>query len=103
MSTTIGCPIPGASQPIQLDENNNYIDTTGKMMHVLTVDEMPTKQELMLGVQDESQTKMLTSARIRHLADILENEYRNRVVTIDAFAYTLRKLADIVAKDEPAH
>ena len=44
-----------------LDENNNYIDTTGKMMHVLTVDEMPTKQELMLAVQDESQTKMLTS------------------------------------------
>lgn len=43
------------------------------------------------------------SDRIRHLADILENEYRNRVVTIDAFAYTLRKLADIVAKDEPAH
>jgi hypothetical protein len=86
-----------------LDENNNYIDTTGKMMHVLTVDEMPTKQELMLGVQDESQTKMLASARIRHLADILENEHRNRVVTIDAFAYTLRRLADIVAKDEPAH
>lgn len=86
-----------------LDENNNYIDTTGKMMHVLTVDEMPTKQELMLGVQDESQTKMLTSARIRHLADILENEHRDRFVTIDTFAYTLRRLADIVAKDEPAH
>lgn len=103
MSTTIGCRIPGVSQPIQLDENNNYIDTTGKMVHVLTVDEMPTKQELMLGVQDESQTKMLTSARIRHLADILENEHRNRVVTIDTFAYTLRRLADIVAKDEPAH
>lgn len=43
------------------------------------------------------------SDRIRHLADILENEHRNRVVTIDAFAYTLRRLADIVAKDEPAH
>lgn len=86
-----------------LDENNNYIDTTGKMMHVLTVDEMPTKQELMLGVQDESQTKMLASARIRHLADILENEYRDRFVTIDTLAYTLRRLADIVAKDEPAH
>jgi hypothetical protein len=86
-----------------LDENNNYIDTTGKMMHVLTVDEMPTKQELMLGVQDESQTKMLASARIRHLADILENEYRDRFITIDTFAYTLRRLADIVAKDEPAH
>jgi hypothetical protein len=86
-----------------LDENNNYIDTTGKMMHVLTVDEMPTKQELMLGVQDESQTKMLASARIRHLADILENEYRDRFVTIDTLAYTLRRFSDIVAKDEPAH
>lgn len=65
MSTTIGCPIPGASQPIQLDENNNFIDpVTGKLMHQLTVEEMPTKQELMLGVQNESQTKMLTSARI---------------------------------------
>lgn len=73
------------------------------MMHVLTVDEMPTKQEFMLCVQDESQTKMLASARIRHLADILENEHRDRFVTIDTFAYTLRRLADIVAKDEPAH
>lgn len=33
---------PGASQPIQLDENNNYIDpVTGELMHVLTVEEMP--------------------------------------------------------------
>nr|DAE92819.1 MAG TPA: hypothetical protein [Ackermannviridae sp.] len=86
-----------------LDENNNYIDTTGKMMHVLTVDEMPTKQELMLGVQDESQTKMLTSARILHLAEILKNEYSDRTVTIDNFVYMLNRLADIVAKNEPAH
>lgn len=85
-----------------LDESNNYIDsTTGKMMHVLTVDEMPTKQELMLGVQDKSQTKMLTSARIRHLAEILENEYSDRTVTIDNLIYTLRRLADIIAEDEP--
>lgn len=42
MNTTIGCPIPGASQPIQLDENNNFIDpVTGKLMHQLTVEEMP--------------------------------------------------------------
>lgn len=85
-----------------LDENNNYIDsTTGKMMHVLTVDEMPTKQELMLNVQDEIQTKMLTSARIRHLAEILENEYSDRTVTIDNLIYTLNRLADIIAEDEP--
>lgn len=102
MSTTIGCPIPGASQPIQLDKNNNFIDTTGKMMHVLTVDEMPTKQELMLGVQDESQTKKLPSARIRHLAEILENEYSDRTVTIGTLIYTLNKLADIIAEDEPS-
>lgn len=32
----------GASQPIQLDENNNFIDTvTGELMHQLTVEEMP--------------------------------------------------------------
>lgn len=43
-----------------LDENNNYIDsTTGKMMHVLTVDEMPTKQELMLGTQNEPHQERL--------------------------------------------
>ena len=42
MNTTIGCPIPGASQPIQLDENNNFIDpVTGKLMHQMTVEEMP--------------------------------------------------------------
>nr|DAV05144.1 MAG TPA: hypothetical protein [Caudoviricetes sp.] len=36
------CPIPGASQPIQLDENNNFIDpVTGKLMHRLTIEEMP--------------------------------------------------------------
>lgn len=52
------CPIQGASQPIKLDENNNFIDpVTGEWMHKLTVEEMPTKQELMLGVQIESQTK----------------------------------------------
>lgn len=44
MNTTIGCPIPGASQPIQLDENNNIIDpVTGKLMHQLTVEEMPSQ------------------------------------------------------------
>lgn len=85
-----------------LDENNNNIDsTTCKMMHVLTVDEMPTKQELMLGVQDESQTKKLPSARIRHLAEILENEYSDRTVTIGTLVYTLNRLADIIAEDEP--
>lgn len=42
MNTTIGCSIPGASQPIQLDENNNFIDpVTGELMHQLTVEEMP--------------------------------------------------------------
>ena len=52
MNTTIGCPIPGASQPIQLDENNNFIDpVTGELMHQMTVEEMPTKQELMLGAE----------------------------------------------------
>lgn len=31
-----------ASQPIQLDENNNFIDpVTGELMHQLTVEEMP--------------------------------------------------------------
>lgn len=33
---------PGASQPIQLDKNNNFIDpVTGELMHILTVEEMP--------------------------------------------------------------
>lgn len=32
----------GASQSIQLDENNNFIDpVTGELMHQLTVEEMP--------------------------------------------------------------
>lgn len=32
----------GTNQPIQLDENNNFIDpVTGELMHVLTVEEMP--------------------------------------------------------------
>lgn len=32
----------GASQPIHLDENNNFIDpVTGELMHQLTVEEMP--------------------------------------------------------------
>lgn len=36
------CPIPGASQPIQLDKNNNFINpVTGELMHILTVEEMP--------------------------------------------------------------
>lgn len=31
----------GASQPIQLDKNNNFIDpVTGELMHIMTVDEM---------------------------------------------------------------
>lgn len=42
MSATIDCPITGVSQPIQLDENNNFIDpVTGELMHQLTVEEMP--------------------------------------------------------------
>lgn len=32
----------GASQPIQLDKNNNFIDpVTGELTHILTVEEMP--------------------------------------------------------------
>lgn len=49
---------------------------------------------------DENQTKMLTSARIRHLAEILKNEYSDRTVTIDNFVYMLNRLADIIAEDE---
>ena len=42
MSTTISYSIFGASQPIQLDENNNFIDpVTGELMHQMTVEEMP--------------------------------------------------------------
>jgi hypothetical protein len=85
-----------------LDENNNYIDsTTGKAMHVLTVDEMPTKQELMLGTQNETPSRTPTPDRIRHLAEILENEYSNRTVTIDNIIYMLRRLADVIEEDEP--
>lgn len=85
-----------------LDENNNYIDsTTGKTMHVLTVDEMPTKQELMLGTQNASPSRTPTPDRIRHLAEILENEYSDRTVTIDNLIYMLRRLADVIAEDEP--
>lgn len=85
-----------------LDENNNYIDsTTGKAMHVLTVDEMPTKQELMLGTQNASPSRTPTPDRIRHLAEILENEYSDRTVTIDNLIYMLRRLADVIAEDEP--
>ena len=50
--------------------------------------------------KDESQTKMLHSARIRHLAEILKNEYSDRTVTIDNLIYILNKLADIIAEDE---
>ena len=49
---------------------------------------------------DESQTKMLHSARIRHFAEILKNEYSDRTVTIDNFIYMLNRLADIIAEDE---
>lgn len=49
---------------------------------------------------DENQTKMLTSARIRHLAEILKNEYSDRTVTIDNLIYILNGLADIIAEDE---
>lgn len=90
------------TDPPTLDENNNYIDsTTGKMMHVLTVDEMPTKQELMLGTQNKNPSRTPTPDRIRHLAKILENEYSDRTVTIDTLIYTLHRLADIIAEDEP--
>lgn len=39
--------------------------------------------------------------RIRHLAEILKTEYSDRTVTIDNFIYILRRLADIIAEDEP--
>lgn len=90
------------TDPPTLDENNNYIDsTTGKIMHVLTVDEMPTKQELMFRTQNENPSRTLTPDRIRHLAEILENEYSDRTVTMDNLIYTLRRLADIIEEDEP--
>ena len=87
-----------------LDENNNYIDsTTGRMMHVLTVDEMTTKQELMLGTQNASPSITPTPDRIRHLAEIIKNMYngcRNMTVTIDTLIYTLYELADLVENEE---
>lgn len=44
-----------ASQPIQLDENNNFIDpVTGELMHVLTVEEMPSHT---FGAELYAQTK----------------------------------------------
>lgn len=70
--------------------NENIYDTNDVLE---SIDEQPT-------VDPES---LRPSDRIRHLADILENEHRDRFITIDTFAYTLRRLADIVAKDEPAH
>ena len=85
-----------------LDENNNYIDsTTGKTMLVLTVDEMPTKQELMSRTQNENPSRTPTTDRIRHFAEILENEYSDRTVTINNLIYMLRRLADVIAEDEP--
>ena len=87
-----------------LDKNNNYIDsTTGKMMHILTVDEMPTKQELMLDTQDEDQSITPTPDKIRHLAELIKNMYsecRNRAITIDTIIYTLYELADILENEE---
>lgn len=45
----------GASQPIQLDENNNFIDpVTGELMHQLTVEEMPSHT---FGAELYAQTK----------------------------------------------
>lgn len=89
---------------LTLDENNNYIDsTTGKMMHVLTTNEMPTKQELMLGAQDENPSIAPTPDRIRHLAELITNMYngcRNTTVTIDVLIYMLYELADIVENEE---
>lgn len=42
MTMTNYYTIPGTSQPIQLDKNNNFIDpATGELMHVMTVEEMP--------------------------------------------------------------
>lgn len=85
-----------------LDENNNYIDsTTGRMMHVLTVNEMPTKQELMSNTQNASPSRTPTPDRIRHLAELIKNMYsgcRNITVTVDTLIYTLYELADLVEK-----
>lgn len=42
ISTTIYYDTFGASHQVQLDENNNFIDSiTGELMHQLTVEEMP--------------------------------------------------------------
>ena len=57
-------------------------------------------EDNLFGAQNASQTITPTSDRIRHLADILENKHNAKFVTIDAFVYTLRRLADIVAKDD---
>ena len=46
-------------------------------------------------------SRMPTPDRIRHLAEILENEYSDRTVTIDKLIYMLRRLADVIAEDEP--
>lgn len=63
--------------------------------------------EYVRGLVDDTPTidpeSLRPSDRIRRLADILENEHRDRFITIDTLAYTLCRLADIVAKDEPAH
>ena len=50
---------------------------------------------------NETPSRTPTPDRIRHLAEILENEYSDRTVTIDNLTYTLRRLADIIAEDEP--
>lgn len=57
-------------------------------------------EDNLFGAQNASQTITPTSDRIRQLADILENKHNTKFVTIDAFVYTLRRLADIVAKDD---
>ena len=48
-----------------------------------------------------SPSRTPTPDRISHLAEILKTEYSDRTVTIDNFIYILRRLADIIAEDEP--
>lgn len=50
---------------------------------------------------NETPSRTPTPDRIRHHAEILENEYSDRTVTIDNLIYMLRRLADIIAEDEP--
>lgn len=50
---------------------------------------------------NETPSKTPTPDRIRHLAEILKTEYSDGTVTIDNLIYTLNRLADIIAEDEP--